>query len=288
MSMSRRNNMKDDNIKDEHIGEAIDLRKSHNYLKIILDNSWESIVITNSNGFITQINKSFAELLGQHEEEIIGKHINELTPCKEGIYESRNKESVEISKNFINYIKTCLSKLSEEGKILNMKSYYIDKNNQVIPIESNTVYLYNDSGAATGAVSIIRNNTDKEKKEKEILEARNLIENILNLSTDGIMIADRLGRVLRVNRALEQMLGYREDELMGKYTTELGPQENNQLKERMMAQLFEKGHVTNWKTTWYKKDGSLSHVEINIAFLKDQEGNPFGAVASIRNLTDKN
>ena len=168
-----------------------------------------------------------------------------------------------------------------------MKNYFINKNNQVIPVVSNSACLYNESGVATGAVIIIRDITEKERAEKEILEARNLIENIFSVSTDGIMIADRLGRVLGVNKAVEQMLGYQENELVGKYTTELGPQENNKLKELMMAQLFEKGHVTNWETAWFKKDGRLCHVEINIAFLKDQDGNPFGAVASIRKLTNK-
>ena len=55
----------------------------------------------------------------------------------------------------------------------------------------------------------------------------------------------------------------------------------------MFEQLFEKGYVKHWETEWFRKDGSLCPVEINITFLKDREGNFYRAVAGIRDISDR-
>jgi PAS domain S-box-containing protein len=129
--------------------------------------------------------------------------------------------------------------------------------------------------------------TELKKEEKTNRETKTFLETVFNTSTDGIMVTDRIGCIIAINKTIEQMLGFREDELIGKYTLELGPEnEVHQIaRERMIGDLLEKGHVKNWKTSWYRKDGSLCPVEINITFLKDTEENATGAVAVIRNLS---
>jgi PAS domain S-box-containing protein len=282
--------MKDrDKTKEQLISELIKLQETKGFLDNILDSSLDSIIITDAKGRITRPNKSFLQMLDCKEEAVLGKCMDELSPQKEGIYESTTGEFVEVNKEFLDYRKTCMSRLVEEGKIFNMKNYYIRKDHKVIPIESNIVYLYNKEGDRIGAVGIIRNITEMKKAEKKIWEARDFQEIIFNTSTDGIMLTDRMGCVVRVNRAIEQMLGFREDELIGKYTIELGPEDEVHLKirERMIGDLLEEGHVKNWETVWHRKDGSLCPVEINITFLKDHEGNISGAVAVIRDVSGR-
>jgi PAS domain S-box-containing protein len=171
-----------------------------------------------------------------------------------------------------------------------MKNYFILRGNKVVPIENSIACLYNKSGDRIGTVSIVRDITEMKKAEEENRETRAFLEIVFNTSTDGVMVADRIGGVVRVNKAIEQMLGFREDELIGKYTIELGPEDevHQIIRERMIGNLLEEGHVRNWKTVWYRKDGSLCPVEININFLKDSEGNVSGAVAVIRDVSGKN
>lgn len=123
--------------------------------------------------------------------------------------------------------------------------------------------------------------------EKEFTEVRDFLKDIFNPSADGIMLSNRIGRIIKINRAVEHMLGFREDELTGKYTIELGPEDAEHLRIRaiMLERLYEKGRVENWITSLSRKDGSLCPVEIHITFLKDQEGNPYGAVAVIKQIS---
>ena len=277
-----------DKTKEQLISELAEIREKKFFLDNILDNMLDAIVITDAEGFITKSNRAFIQMLDYEEVKIIGKFLSDLSPQKESVYESITGELVEINKDFFDYRESCMSKLVEDGEIVNMKNYYIRKDNKIIPIENNMTYLYNENGDRIGLVVASRDITELKQEEKSNRETRAFLETVFNTSTDGIMVADRIGCIVKVNRAIEQMLGFREEELIGKYTLELGPEsEVHQIvRERMIGDLLEKGHVKNWKTSFYRKDGSLCPVEVHITFLKDTEENVSGAVAVIRNLSN--
>jgi PAS domain S-box-containing protein len=282
--------MKDSNKAIEQLKSELEaLRDAKDFLDNVIDSLPGSIIITDAKGRITRTNKSFIKMLDYEEKAILGKYMIELSPQKEGIHESTTGEFVEINKKFLDYRETCMSKLLEEGKILNLKNYYIRKDDKLVAVESNIACLFNKSGERIGAVGTIRDITEREKAERKNRETRAFLETVFNTSTDGIMVTDRIGCILSVNKAIEQMLGFREDELIGKYTLELGPEQEVQqiVRERMIGDLLDKGHVKNWKTLWYRKDGNLCPVEINITFLKENEKNVSGAVAVIRDLSEK-
>ena len=277
-----------DKTREQLISELFEVREAKNFLDDILDNLLDSIIIADDKWSITRTNKSLLKMLDCEEEGIAGKHMDELSPQKEGLYELKAGEFIEINKEFFDYRKACMSGLAKEGKIYSMRNYFILKNNTVVPIENSITYLYNKSGDRIGTVGLIRDITEMKKAENEHRETRALLENIFNTSTDGIMITDRMGCVVKVNRAIEHMLGFQEDELIGKYTIELGPEDevHKIVRERMIGDLLDTGHVKHWKTLWYRKDGSLCTVEINITFLNDPNGNVSGAVAVIRDVSE--
>ena len=283
--------MKDrDKTKEQLLNELVGLRDTKDFLDNIIESLLDSIIITDAKGCITRTNKSFLQMLDCEEDAISGKHMGELSPQKEGLYQSTTGEFVEINKEFLEYRKTCMSRLVEEGKIFNMKNYYIRKDNKVVPVENSIVYLYNKRGDRIGAVGLARDITEMKKAENGNRETRVFLETVFNTSIDGIMVADRMGSVVKVNKAIEHMLGFQEDELIGKYTIELGPEDevHQIMRERMIGDLLDEGHVKNWETVWYRKDGSLCPIEINITFLKDPEGNVSGAVAVIKDVSEKN
>jgi len=279
-----------DKTREQLISELFEIREAKNLLDDIIDNLLDSIIIADDKWCITRTNKSLLKMLDCEEEGIAGKHMDELSPQKEGLYESTTGEFVEINKEFLDYKKACMSTVVKEGKIYNMKNYFILKDNKVVPIENNIACLCNKSGDRIGTVNLIRDITEMKKAENENKETKAFLETVFNTSTDGIMVTDRMGCVVKVNRAIEHMLGFQEDELIGKYTIELGPEDevHKIVRERMIGDLLDKGHVKHWKTLWHRKDDSLCPVEINITFLNDPNGNVSGAVAVIRDVSERN
>ena len=135
----------------------------------------------------------------------------------------------------------------------------------------------------------MRDITERKKAEKEIQEARDFLENIINNSVDGIMIVDPQGYITRVNEALKKMIGYAQEELIGKHSSELASKEEEHAKisADTMAQLFEEGFLENAEAVWKRKDGTLVPIEVNMAMLKNSDGDIIGGVSSIRDITDR-
>jgi len=215
-----------------------ELKQTKAYLDNVIESSLDSIVVSDSIGHITRANKFFLELLGYQGEEVIGKHIAEFSPTEEGTYESTTGKLVEIDKEFFNDAKTKISRLIEEGKITNWESYLIRSDKRVIPVEENIDYLYNEKGAITGAVGIIRDITERKRAEEEkaIIDVRlknkvtelsimNEISEIL-LSTQEfneilhmILIGVTANQALGFNRSFLFLINEKENSLEGKVAT---------------------------------------------------------------------
>ena len=72
-----------------------------------------------------------------------------------------------------------------------------------------------------------KNNT----KEQFIKEASNFLENTFSTILDGIMVTNAQGEIVRTNKAVEQMLGFPADELIGKRTGELSVRDEEHRKK---------------------------------------------------------
>jgi len=122
---------------------------------------------------------------------------------------------------------------------------------------------------------------------QELRESKEFLENIFETTADGIILVDNTGSITRVNRAAAEMLGYADEDLLGKYTFELSPrdEEHQQKNLAMIETLFEQGCVKNWESQWYRKDGSLIWTEINITMLHNDQGDHIGSVSTVRDIT---
>ncbi len=125
---------------------------------------------------------------------------------------------------------------------------------------------------------------------EKLLEDRTLeLRRLLESSVDGIMITDPSACIVQVNNAVERMLGYNKDEIVGKHIWELMSQdeEDYEKAKRIITKLGKKERLTGVEQVWRGKDGRLFHVELNLSLLKDIEENTTGAVSSIRDITDR-
>jgi PAS domain-containing protein len=188
--------------------------------KELMESTLDSIMFTEQVGYITKVNKHFLELLGYSEDEVVGKFVAELTPTDEGeTYESTTGEAVKIDKAFLDRTQTLIEELLTKGKILNWEAYYLRKDKKVVPIEQNIVCLYDKKGERTGAISIIRDITDRRQAAKELEIYRNNLEdlvkerteklsetndyldNIIDSSLDSTLIGDATGNIVRFNQS---------------------------------------------------------------------------------------
>jgi PAS domain S-box-containing protein len=255
----------------------------------VIESSLDCIIITDTEGKITRVNKSFLELTGYNEEEAMGKHIYEFAPTKEGTYESTTGELVEITEKFFNNAKKVPTELFETGKIKNRESFFVRKDGEVVPVETNISLLYNEKQDVIGTIAIRRDITERRKAEKEIQEAKNFLELIFKTSVDGLIVVNPEGRIIMASDAVEDIFGYSKDELLDKTTSVLRPKGDTYLQEgkEFIEKLFEDGYVRGVERIGKRKDETLIDLEINSVLLKDSKGNYLGRVASFKDITER-
>jgi len=124
---------------------------------------------------------------------------------------------------------------------------------------------------------------------KEPVSPKDFLENIYDTTPDGIMVSDNKGYIIRVNRALEKMLGFSQEELIGKHTGEMSPNDEKHMGIglKMLTELRAEGFIKNFEAYWSRKDGSLCPIELNVSLLKDSNGNRTGSVAIIRDISER-
>jgi PAS domain S-box-containing protein len=256
----------------------------------VLNNSADVIIMCDISGNIMMANKAFSQMLDYKQEDVRGKHIAEFTAFVEGTYATTTGEEVIIDEEYVTETASKPAELFERGYVSNWESYLVKKDNVHVPAEITMSVLKDKEGNRRGSVVIVRDITERKRAEREIKEARDYLENIIKTSLDGIMVTGTpKGEITMVNRALEVMLGYSEGELIGRTGANFTPDDEKCKKKGMefVTKLFEEGFVNGSENIWKRKDGSLIDVERNAALLKDGEGNTIGAVASVRDITDR-
>jgi len=114
-------------------------------------------------------------------------------------------------------------------------------------------------------------------------------ETIVETMLDGLMVVDPDGIILSVNRAMEEITGYRKEELIGKPCRILNC---NQCFGTILeggkrhCALFSIGSVRQSRCVLRRKDGSPLHALKNAAVLRDREGNVVGGVETLADCTE--
>lgn len=265
------------------------LRKTKEDLNNLIESSRDGIIATDEKGNITRVNRTFLESLCYKENEVIGKHITEFSIRETGKYELTTGDSIEITKGYFDDQNGMISKLLQGASINNRKSYFIRKDNIVMPCEQNISPLYNEKGKVSGAVGIMRNITERLKSERNITEIRDFLDNIFKTAADGIIVTDPEGFIIMVNDSVEKITGYAKEKLIGKHAKEFRKdgKENEEKGKKFFEKVFREGNATGSEMAWVRKDGSLVFVEMSAALLKNNKGNITGFVATIRDVSER-
>jgi len=127
-----------------------------------------------------------------------------------------------------------------------------------------------------------------DKVETELDSSNAFFINIFNACLDGILVGDPDGYVTMANKAAAQILGYPQDEIIGKHPLELGltPQAEKESGKDVIENLLTKGLLSGLKRKWIRKDGTSIDIEMNLSLIKDKKGNIVGSVGSFRDITE--
>ena len=112
---------------------------------------------------------------------------------------------------------------------------------------------------------------------------------VVDTIQDGLMVVDKEGTILSVNKALQTITGYSKKELIGKQCSVLRCnicEIARGGKGEGWCVLFRTGSFNMKQCTLIRKDGTSSHVMKNASLLRDANGNVIGAVETVTDITE--
>jgi two-component system response regulator HydG len=120
-------------------------------------------------------------------------------------------------------------------------------------------------------------------------EINRYLKDIIGTMNEGLLLVAPDGTMLMVNKAFEELTGYKAEEVVGRPCTLLHCDacETTLMKDgASWCSLFEKGQVIKKRCSIIKKDGSCLPVLKNASLLKDDEGLPLGSVETLTDISE--
>ena len=112
---------------------------------------------------------------------------------------------------------------------------------------------------------------------------------VVDTIRDGVMIVDRGGRIVSVNRAFETITGYSRAEAVGRSCRLLRCDICETAQDpgaQSWCKLFQTGRITSNRCTLTRKDGRPLHVIKNASLLHGSTRKVIGAVETLTDVTD--
>jgi PAS domain S-box-containing protein len=114
-------------------------------------------------------------------------------------------------------------------------------------------------------------------------------KSVVDTIQDGIMIVNPQGIIVSINRAFEDISGYKKSEIVGKPCTTINCTSCERVRRKEGCHwcvMFRKGHLKRQRCGLTHKDGRIVHILKNASVLKDQNGVVTGAVETMTDITD--
>jgi PAS domain S-box-containing protein len=169
--------------------EAVKLTKA-------VEQSPDSIVITDPKGNIEYVNPRFEQITGYRSDEVLGKNPRILQSGKQ-------------DKDFYrNLWDTILSGKIWSGEFLNKKKSgeFYWENASISPI-------LDDSGRITHFVAVKEDITERKRLHDELIRSKNYAENLIQTASAIVVALDPEGKVRVFNKAAEKITGYSSEEI---------------------------------------------------------------------------
>jgi PAS domain S-box-containing protein len=151
----------------------------------------------------------------------------------------------------------------------------------------NRTHVFSDEkiSLALNAAGQLALGIERKRAEAALYESEERLRAIVEQATVGMARADREGRLLFVNQALCQMLGYNETELIGRPIQMFTHKEEAAKTAMLIRRLMRHGEPYELEKRYVRKDGSMNWVNVSASPVRDMQGKVQSVVAVVVDIT---
>jgi PAS domain S-box-containing protein len=175
------------------------------------------------------------------------------------------------------------NKVVEEKYVKDFETRLKCENKKSFWVSIHAVAHTDENGEVEYIDCLIEDISGQKKKEKELIESKELFQTVFNNTAAAITVTDQHERIVAWNPFAEQMFGMRKEDLFNKFVKELYPAK--EWKRIRNLNIRQKGMLSEIETQICKKDGSIIDASLSVSILKDSEGNIIGSIGIIHDAS---
>ncbi len=239
--------------------------------KTIFENSPNAVVIVSKEGEIWDVNGRVYDLLGYRQSEVIGKNIMDLPFL--------TKES-----------KVTVAKKLSDDKNKNLQPYdlkFIDRNGKQKIGRVSVSVIRNSYGAIKYILAVINEITEERRKDIILRKRKNQLKTIFSVSPDMLILMDERFVYQAVNKNFLDYIGKTENEVIGKTDFDLFPKNEAAYYRKSDVKVLMTGKKMEHDVYVTGPDEKRRWLSIIKSPVKDDNGNPFGILITIRDISER-
>jgi len=235
-------------------------------LAAIVTSSDDAIIGTDLDGIVTSWNLGAERLYGYTATEMIGQPVLRLIPLVRHDQESHN-----------------LKRIAQGETIKHYETVRCRKDGTEITISLTVSPLINPQGKIIGASKIARDITEKKRVEEALRRSERDLSDFFDNASIGLHWVGPDGTILRANQTELDLLGYRQEEYVGRHIAEFHV--DQPVIEDILDRLADGKTLRDCPARMRRKDGSIREVLVNSNVLFD-EGQFIHSRCFTRDVTD--
>lgn len=240
----------------------------------ILDIAQEAIISIDADHRIETFNQGAEHIFGYSADEVLGQSLEVLIPSQ---FRAAHDAHIEGFRREPGVSR----QMRDRGEILGLR-----KDGTEFPAEASISKLSN--GDQTVFSVVLRDITEQKRIETELREREELYRVTFESAAIGIVHVSPDGRILRANQKICDILGYERDELVRLSHRDVTVPDDRADDLEMVRKLLA-GEISSGsrEKRYYRKDGSIVWVNLTIALVRDDAGEPDHFISIIEDITGR-
>jgi len=244
---------------------------------------------------IYQKEESFVEILNRIPDGLFTTdgewRITYFNPAAEKItgflaYDAVGMYCKDVFKNSICETDCALKRVVAHGGDIHNREYEITNiDGKRVPIMCSTSAFRDSSGRITGGIEVFKDITERKRLREEVSKREKRYRRIFEGSHDMIYTTNQRGRILDVNQAGVNMLGYRKKEEMLGIGSARKLYLDGRDRDRFLKKINQDGFVKDFEVDFKKRDGSPIHVLISSRRYENSETGDIEYEGIIKDIT---
>ena len=236
----------------------------------LVENSLAGVYIIQNRRFV-YANPRLADIMGYTQDEMLA------LPSMVELVVDEDKTIVE---------EKVRQRLAGETETVQYEIRCVRKDGQIIHTEIHggaTSYI--GKAAIIGTVLDV---TQRREAEEKLRDREQRFRSLFEVAPIGIVVTTPDMRIQQVNPTFREMLGYSEDELVGRSLVDITHPDDVAGTPESAAKVFADSRATiRVNIRYLRKDGSAVQAETTVSVVTDERGNPVYGVAMVEDVTEK-